>query len=138
MKNQYYAKNIIYDSFYKANETINKENEKALTWITDIIENPNRDKKDRCEICGSPENLQVHHVRGRKNGNEVITVCIICHQELTRNQNLWDKRCLDGDPGNDWCLVLGLINILKLKYEKTGIEIYKITAENLKESFHYE
>ncbi len=138
MKNQYSAENIIYDSYFKAKETINKENNECLDWITDIKENPNRGKKDRCEICGSKENLELHHVRGRKNGNEVITVCRECHQELTRNQNLWDKRCLNGDPGNDWCLVLGLINILELKYEKTGIEIYKIWAKKLKERFHYE
>lgn len=41
-------------------------------------------KKDSCELCGSTNNLCVHHVdhnRTNNNLNNLITVCKQCHQE---------------------------------------------------------
>ncbi len=141
MISQSSAIEIIYDSYFKARETIDKENEDSLKWITDVIENPNRDKKERCEICGScrsKENLQEHHIRGRKQGNEVITVCEECHDVLSRKQMLWDRSWLDPNYDNkDVFLKRGLIDVFHLKYEKTGQEIYKAISEKLEEGFSY-
>ncbi len=139
MISQISLKEKIFDSFFKANEIINEEYKEAQNWITDIVENTERPKSDHCEICDSKENLEIHHVRGHKHGNEIITVCHKCHEELTKKQRLWDKSWLDPNTkNNDAFLILGLIDILELKYEKTHEEIYKKTAEKLTEGFSYD
>jgi len=130
----------IYDSINKAKEILNKEYQDALDWITDIIENPNRPKKNECEICNhSNKKLELHHVRGNKHGNETITVCQECHETLTVNQRLWDRSWLDPNAENkDAFLKRGLIEICEFKYEKTGKEIYKLIAEKLTRGFSYD
>jgi len=129
----------IYDSIYKAKEIMDSEYEDALKWITDIIENPNRPKRNECEICNSNKKLEQHHIRGRKHGNETITVCHECHDILTVNQRLWDRSWFDSNAeNNEVFLQRGLIDICELKYEKTGQEIFKRIAEELKRGFSYE
>jgi hypothetical protein len=130
----------IYDSIFRAKETMDSEYEDALDWITDIIENPNRPKRNECEICSlSYKKLELHHVRGNKHGNETITVCLECHETLTVNQRLWDRSWLDSNAENkDAFLERGLIDICELKYEKTGQETFKRIAEELKRGFSYD
>jgi len=129
----------IYDSIFKAKEILNKEYQDAFDWITDIIENPQRSKQKECEICGSDKKLEQHHVRGRKHGNEIITVCQECHNTLTVNQRLRDRSWLDRNAENkDAFLEIGLIDIFELKYEKTGREIFKRIAEEIKRGFSYD
>jgi hypothetical protein len=131
--------NEIYDSIYKAKEILNKEYQDVLEWITDIIENPDRPKRNECEICNSDKNLEEHHVRGHKHGNEIITVCQKCHDTLTVNQRLWDRSWFDPNAeNNEVFLQRGLIDICELKYGKTGQEIFKLIAEELKRGFSYE
>ena len=67
----------IYDAIFKAKEIMDSEYEDALKWIIEIIENPKSSKQTECEICNSNKNLEQHHVRGNKHGNETITVCQI-------------------------------------------------------------
>ncbi len=120
----------IFDALFKAKDIENREFEDAQAWITDIKENPDRPKLNYCEICGhSDKKLEVHHIRGKKYGNEVITVCVKCHKTLTDNQRLWDYN----NP--DTFFERGLIDIFELKYLKTEIEIYRLIAENLTASF---
>jgi len=129
----------IFDSVYRAKEILDKEYQDALDWITDIIENPNRHKRNECEICNSNKKLEQHHVRGRKHGNETITVCHECHETLTENQRSWDRSWLNPNAENkDAFLERGLIDICELKYEKTGQEIFKRVAEELKRGFSYD
>jgi len=130
----------IYDSIYKAKEILNKEYQDALEWITDIIENSNRPKRNECEICGhSHKKLELHHVRGNKHGNETITVCQECHETLSENQRLWDRSWLNPNAENkDAFLERGLIDICELKYEKTGQEIFKRIAEELTRGYSYD
>jgi len=130
----------IYNSIFRAKETMNSEYQDALDWITDIIENPNRPKRNKCEICGhSDGKLELHHVRGKKHGNETITVCQECHETLSENQRLWDRLWLDPNAENkDQFLIRGLIDICELKYEKTGREIFKRIAKELKRDFSYD
>jgi len=131
--------NEIYDSIYKAKEIMDSEYEDALKWITDIIENSQRSKRNECEICNSNKKLEQHHIRGRKHGNETITVCHECHDILTVNQRLWDRSWFDPNAeNNEVFLQRGLIDICELKYEKTGREIFKRIAEELKRGFSYE
>lgn len=57
-----------------------------------------REKKESCEICNSnglPENLELHHVAGRKHTHHTITVCEPCHRELSQMQGVWDKSWLN-------------------------------------------
>jgi len=130
----------IYDSIYKAKEILNKEYQDAFDWITDIIENPNRPKRNECEICCcSNTKLELHHVRGKKQGNETITVCQECHEILTNKQRLWDISWLDPNAENkDSFLARGLIDICELKYKKTGKEIFTLITEELTRGFSYE
>jgi hypothetical protein len=133
------SKSKIFEAQYKSKDIEDREYENALKLTTDVIENPDREKCDRCEICISTAKLELHHVRGEKHGNEVITACGQCHNALTANQRTWDRSWLDPDSKNkDSFLMLGLIDILKLKYEKTNKEIYKLMAEKLTEGFSYD
>ena len=75
MKNQMLLSSRIYDSLFKAKETLDNEYQEALDWITDIIENAERPKANECEICSSNKKLESHHVRGRQYGNDGIKVC---------------------------------------------------------------
>jgi len=128
----------IYDSIYKAKEIMDSEYEDALKLITDIIENPDRPKRNVCEICNSDKKLEQHHVRGNKHGNEAITVCYDCHKILTSKQRLWDSSWLNPNTENkDVFLKRGLIDICELKYEKTGQEIFTRIAEELTRGFRY-
>ncbi len=52
----------------------------------------------RCQICGSMQNLQVHHLKLRsQSGSDVehnlITLCAECHEEVHR------KACRKDRPG---------------------------------------
>jgi hypothetical protein len=139
MINQISVSCKIYDSIFKAKDIMDSEYEDVLAWITDIIENPQRLKQKECEICNSNKKLEQHHVRGRKHGNKIMTVCQECHEILTANQRLWDRSWLDSNSENKGAfLEIGLIDICDLKYEKTGQEIFKRIAEQLKRGFSYE
>ncbi|MEM3502850.1 MAG: HNH endonuclease signature motif containing protein [Nitrososphaeria archaeon] len=129
----------IYDALFKSKETVDMEYEDVRNWVTDILENPDREKHESCEICGSDKQLELHHIRGRKHGTECITVCKECHKTLTDNQRLWDRSWLDHESeNNESFLIRGLIDVCKLKYEKTQIEIYRLFAEKLTERFSYD
>jgi hypothetical protein len=129
----------IYDSIYKAKEILNKEYQDAFDWITDIIENPNRPKRNECEICNSNKKLELHHVRGNKHGNETITVCHDCHEILTNKQRLWGSSWLNPNAENkDAFLKKGLIDICELKYKKTGKEIFTLITDELTRGYSYD
>jgi hypothetical protein len=129
----------IYDAIFKAKEAMDIECQYASVWIQDIIENPNRPEYNECEICSSVKKLEQHHVRGRKHGNEIITVCYDCHKTLTDKQRLWDKTWYNYDSEYKDCfLKRGLIDVCELKHQKTGMEIYKRLADKLTEGFRYE
>jgi len=130
----------IYDSIYKAKEILDREYQDALEWITDIRENPNRPKRNECEICGhTNKKLELHHVRGKKHGNETITVCHDCHEILTNKQRLWHPSWLNPNAENkDAFLELGLIDICELKYKKTGKEIFTLIVEELTKGYSYD
>jgi len=130
----------IFDSIFRAKEILDSEYEDALDWITDIIENPNRPKRNECEICShSNKKLELHHVRGKKHGNETITVCQECHEILTTKQRLWHTSWLDPNAENkDAFLKRGLIDICDLKYKKTSKEIFELITEELTRGFSYD
>ena len=129
----------VYDAMFKAKEMQDNKYQEMSEWITDIIENEDRPKFDICEICNSDKKLEQHHIRGRKHGNECITVCQECHNTLTDKQKLWDRSWLDPDSNNkDAFLIRGIIDVCELKYQKTGIELFKLFSEKLTEGFSSE
>ena len=129
----------VYDALFKAKEIQDSKCQEMSDWITDIIENENRSKAKECEICSSNKKLEQHHVRGRKHGNECITVCQGCHKRLTDKQRLWDRSWLDPDSENrDAFLICGIIDVCELIYEKTSKEIFKIFSDKLTGIFSYE
>ena len=62
----------ILEGIFRAKEITDSEYQEAIDRITDILENEHRDKKRECEICISSKKLEVHHIRGRSHGNEVL------------------------------------------------------------------
>lgn len=139
MISQILLSSYLIDTLCKAKETQDNEHQKTLKWITDIIENENRPNYSECEICSSNKKLEQHHVRGRKHGNECITVCQECHKTLTDKQRLWDRSWFEPDSENrDAFLIRGLIDVCELIYEKTSKEIFKIFSDILIEGFSYE
>jgi 5-methylcytosine-specific restriction endonuclease McrA len=51
----------------------------------------------RCQVCGSMQNLQVHHLklRSQSGGDEeqnLITLCAQCHELVHREANYWKSR----------------------------------------------
>ena len=129
----------ISDADFRTKEVLKQKVQEASEWKTDIVNNKNRLKLNYCEICNSKEHLEQHHVRGRKHGNEIITVCQECHNILTDKQRLWDRSWHDPDSSNkDSFLIRGLIDVFELKYEKTGFEYYKEMAKQLTKRFKYD
>jgi len=139
MISEIFISSKIFYSVLRAKEILDKEYQDALDWITDITKNPNRAKRNECEICNSNKKLELHHVRGKKHGNETITVCQECHEILTNKQRLWDRSWLNSNAENkDAFLERGLIDICELKYEKNGKEIFKLIAEEKTRDFSYD
>lgn len=115
---------------------------KAQEWIDDITHQTKPEskiKKDRCEICNSKEDsddLQLHHISGRKHDYRMSTVCKSCHRWLTERQDTWDARWKENNqPENlrQAFFLLGLQDMLILKSEKTGNSIYKKLAYSYNE-----
>jgi len=109
-------------------------------WLNEIINQTEKEatiKKDRCEICNSKEDknkLQGHHIGGRKHDHRQITVCMICHPELTQRQTLWDTRWLDENQSETLRLAffyMGLYDILMLKAQRTEQPVYAQLASFL-------
>ena len=53
----------------------------------------------RCQVCGSMQNLQVHHLklRSRSGGDEeqnLITLCAECHEQVHRKAGHYKARLL--------------------------------------------
>ncbi len=139
MINQISVSSKLIDTLYRAKEMLDNEYQETLEWITDIIENEDRPKFDICEICNSDKKLEQHHIRGRKHGNETITVCHECHKILTDKQRLWDRSWLDVNSENKVTfLIRGFIDVCELKYQRTGKEIFKVLSEILTEGFSYD
>jgi|APSaa5957512535_1039671.scaffolds.fasta_scaffold58840_2 hypothetical protein len=108
-------------------------------WLNDIISRNKSIKKNRCEICNSCEqsnNLELHHIAGRKHDPRTITVCKKCHRWLSDKQKTWDKRWLVTNASELLCTSFfhqGLQDILSLKSIKNGNSIYQKIADRLTE-----
>lgn len=87
----------------------------------------------RCAICASEGPLEQHHIAGRENLPDTITLCKTCHNELT---NLYQPKWLpwNGEKKSLECYFLGLSDIFYLLWVKAGHsyfhELSKVFALN--------
>ncbi len=76
----------------------------------------------RCVVCGEndPSCLELHHLRGRKFGDELVAVCRNCHRKLSDTQKDHPKP-LGSEPSFEECLahfLLGIADLLELLVRK--------------------
>ena len=106
-------------------------------WMNQLTEQDEKEAKimkSLCEICNSNTKLELHHIAGRKHDYRTITVCRICHDELSDTQNQWDGRWWKPDQPErirEAFFLMGLRDILLLKAKKTYNTIYKSLAMKL-------
>ncbi len=124
-------------SSQKLGELRDKNNSKIdeiEKWVHEIImqsESESKIKKKRCETCNSreePNELEGHHVAGRKHDYRQITCCKTCHRLLSDRQKMWDRRWLLENQSQNLkttFFLLGLQDILILKSKRTDCSLYE-------------
>lgn len=60
----------------------------------------------RCRVCGTKQNLHVHHIHYRSEGGKddldnLITLCVDHHELIHSNKNLYQPRCLEAVAERD-------------------------------------
>jgi hypothetical protein len=108
-------------------------------WVINVLIRDEYDcsrLRDRCEVCGHTENLELHHLAGRKHDPCTITVCRSCHDALSNQQKMWDKRWWKDDQPPELryaFLLMGLRDALHLMARKFDDTNYYTLAEQLTE-----
>lgn len=136
---------VLHDSSLVSLEAIGKIRDEFYSeinviedWIISLYNQTEREakiKKKRCDICNSkedPQDLELHHIAGRKHDFKIITVCVSCHRYLSDSQKLWDRRWLlqnQSEKLKECFFLLGLYDILILKSKKTRDLIFERLAE---------
>lgn len=88
-------------------------------------------KKERCEVCGSSDKRELHHIAGEKHDYRTVTLCLDCHHVLSDKQKLWDKRWEAKDQSTNVrqaFFLQGLKDLLELKASRTGNSNYATLA----------
>ena len=92
-------------------------------------------KKKHCEVCLARHvSFEGHHVAGRKHDFRQITVCIPCHNILTKRQKLWDSRWWNytySETLKISFLYRGVYDVLNLISEKRQDTLYSQIADSL-------
>ena len=94
-----------------------------------------------CVVCGrSGVPLEQHHIAGKANLPDTITLCKLCHGELT---NIYQAKWIPwagGERDPLECYFLGWSDVLHLLWHRTGhsyfFELSKIFALNAR--YHHE
>lgn len=120
-------------------DDLEREAQAIEEWMNQLTNQSEKEAKamnNHCEICGSKENLELHHIAGRKHDYKTITVCRNCHNELSEQQKQWDSRWWQKDQTElvrEVFFLLGLRDILRLKARKTHNTIYDSLAAKFSE-----
>jgi hypothetical protein len=80
------------------------------------------------------ERLESHHVAGKNNSDITVSLCVPCHNEITRHQDVWDIRWTNqNNPEGlrDAFILQGIRELLLLKYVKTYDYTYYCLADSL-------
>ncbi len=78
--------------------------------------------------------LELHHVAGRNNSEMTVSLCVTCHNQITRHQNTWDIRWTNkGNPENlqNAFIMQGFGELFLLKYVETHDYTYYCLADSL-------
>ena len=131
---------IVGSTFARLSDEVNQQLKQLESWTNDTLsQDPEKSstKEKRCEICLSkedPNDLELHHLAGRKHDYKTITVCKKCHYILSQRQTLWPRIwLLENLPKRkrEGLLLLGLYEALILKSEKTSDSLFKQYAQKL-------
>lgn len=87
-----------------------------------------------CVVCGQSSSLEQHHIAGKANLPDTLTLCRTCHDELT---NIYQAKWIpwaDAERHPLECYFLGLSDIFHLLWQRTRnryfYELSKIFALN--------
>ena len=78
--------------------------------------------------------LELHHIAGRNNSEMTVSLCVPCHNEITKHQNTWDIRwtCQNNtETLQKGFIMQGIRELLLLKYVKTSDYTYYYLADSL-------
>lgn len=83
-----------------------------------------------CVICGEddPDVIEMHHVYGRSNSDEVLPHCKNCHTKITREQNKLSPKARSGNASPEHKRAFQLVSIGALLKE-LGIELIDLGNE---------
>jgi len=84
-----------------------------------------------CEIAGKPNrsSLEKHHIAGRSQWPDALTVCVPCHDLLTEKQKKWQND-IDDSRIRLSSYFNGLGDICELLWELTGEEhLHRLSKE---------
>ncbi len=118
-------------------DDLTREAQAIEEWMNQLTEQDQMEAltmKNQCEICNSCIKLELHHIAGRKHDYRTLTVCRVCHDELSVCQNQWDGRWWQRDqpePLKEAFFFLGLRDILRLKAKKANNTMYEDLAAKL-------
>lgn len=78
--------------------------------------------------------LELHHIAGKNNSEMTVSLCVPCHNEITKHQNTWDIRwtCENNtEKLQNGFIMQGIREVLLLKYVKTSDYTYYCLADSL-------
>ncbi len=120
------------------NDNIQYETNQARIFLNQLINQTEKEseiKKKYCEVCLVRHvSFEGHHVAGRKHDFRQITVCIPCHNILTKRQKIWDSRWwnyTDSETLKISFLYRGVYDILNLISEKRQDTLYSQIADSI-------
>ena len=129
---------IFNEKISTVNDRIQYETNQVRIFLNDLFNQTQKDseiKKKYCEVCLARHiSFEKHHVEGRKHGFRQITVCIPCHNILTKKQKLWDSRWWDYTNSETLKLSFlyrGVYDVLQLISEKRNNSLYSDIADSL-------
>lgn len=86
-----------------------------------------------CVICGEddPDVIEMHHIYGRSNSDQVQPLCKNCHSKITREQNKLNPKARSGNASPEQKRAFQLVSIGALLKE-LGIQLIDLGNEMVK------
>jgi len=129
---------ILNEKISTVNDRIQHETNQVRIFINELFNQTPQEseiKKKYCEVCLARHvSFEKHHAAGRKHDFRQITVCIQCHNILTKRQKLWDSRWWNHTDSKTLQLAFlyrGVYDILQLISEKRQNSLYFDIADSI-------
>ena len=120
------------------NDKIQYETSQVRIFLNKLFNQTQKESEIRekyCEICLARHvSFEGHHIEGCKHNYRQITVCIPCHNILTKRQKLWDSRWwnyTDSETLKMSFLYRGVYDVLNLIAEKRQNSLYSDIADSI-------